>query len=156
MILLLFMYLLALACWLGGMLFFTGITTPVIFKVLPIGDRGKLLAGLFSYYYLLGYIAGSIGLALAIYFAAARMPRLWWSLSALALAVALGLTVYAGAIVRPQVAGLRSVVEEQNPDPARRAEFDRLHKLSVMLNVGVMVLNLTALMTTATALAPNG
>ena len=47
---------------------------------------------------------------------------------------------------------IRSVVEEQNPDPARRAEFDRLHKLSVMLNVGVMVLNLTALLTTATAL----
>jgi uncharacterized membrane protein len=156
MAILLFLYLLAMVCWLGGMLFFTGITTPVVFKLLPLAERGKLLAGLFTYYYLLGYVAGSISVVLAIYFAVARSPRLWWSLSAIALAVALALMVYAGAIVRPQVAALRSVVEEQSPDPARRGEFDRLHKISVILNVGVMVLNLTALLTTATALTPNG
>jgi hypothetical protein len=90
------------------------------------------------------------------YFAIERSPRLWWSLSSLALAVALGLTIYAGAIVRPQVDAVRTVVEEQTPDPARKAEFDRLHRLSVMLNVGVMVLNLAALLTTASALTPNG
>jgi Domain of unknown function (DUF4149) len=156
MAIILFLYLLALVCWLGGMLFFTGITTPVVFKLLPLAEAGKLVAGLFTYYYLLGYVAGPISVALAIYFAIARSPRLWWSLSAGALAVALGLMVYAGAIVRPQVAAIRTVVEEQNPDPARRAEFDRLHRLSVILNVGVMVLNLTALLTTATALTPNG
>jgi uncharacterized membrane protein len=156
MVILLFLYFLALVCWLGGMLFFTGITTPIVFKILPLPEAGKLVAGLFTYYYLLGYVAGPISVALAIYFAAARSPRLWWSLSAVALAVALALMVYAGAIVRPQVAAVRSVVEEPNPDPARRAEFDRLHKLSVMLNVGVMVLNLAALLTTAAALTPNG
>jgi hypothetical protein len=127
-----------------------------VFKLLPLAEAGKLVAGLFTYYYFLGYVAGPISVAVAIYFAIARSPRLWWSLSAGALAVALGLMVYAGAIVRPQVAAIRTVVEEQNPDPARRAEFDRLHRLSVMLNVGVMVLNLTALLTTATALTPNG
>lgn len=156
MTILLFLFLLAMVCWLGGMLFFTGVTTPVVFKLLPLAEAGKLVAGLFTYYYLLGYVAGPISVALAIYFAAAHSPRLWWSLSALALAVALALMVYAGAIVRPQVAAIRTVVEEQNPDPARLAEFHRLHKLSVMLNVGAMVLNLTALLTTATALTPNG
>src|ERR1700686_2004006 len=156
MAIILFLYLLALVCWLGGMLFFTGITTPVAFKLLPLAQAGKLIAGLFTYYYLLGYVASPISVALAIYFAIVRSPRLWWSLSAGALAVALGLMVYAGAILRPQVAAIRTVVEEQNPDPARRAEFDRLHRLSVMLNVGVMVLNLTALLTTAIALTPNG
>lgn len=152
----LFVYLLALVCWLGGMFFFTAIIAPVVFKVLPIADAGKLVAGLFPRYYILGYIAGTVGVVLAIYFAVERPPRLWWSLSALALAVALGLTIYAGAIVRPQVDTIRSVVEEQNPDPARRAEFDRLHRLSVMLNGGVMLLNLAALLATATALTPNG
>ena len=59
-------------------------------------------------------------------------------------------------IVRPQVDAVRTVVEDQNPDPARRAEFDRLHHLSVMLNGGVMLLNLSALLTTVTALTRNG
>ena len=52
--------------------------------------------------------------------------------------------------------GLAQVFEEQHPDLARRAEFDRLHRLSVMLNGGVMVLNLAALLTTAIALTANG
>ena len=152
----LFLYLLALVCWLGGMFFFTVIVAPVVFKLLPLAEGGKLVAGLFPRYYIVGYIAGGISVALAIYFAIERSPRLWWSLSSLALAIALGLTIYAGAIVRPQVDAVRTVVEEQTPDPARKAEFDRLHRLSVMLNVGVMVLNLAALLTTATALTPNG
>jgi hypothetical protein len=140
MVISLFVYLLAIVCWLGGMVFFTAIIAPVVFKLLPIADAGKLVAGLFPRYYI----------------TVERQPKLWWSLSAFALAVALGLTIYAGAIVRPQVDAIRTVVEDQNPDPARKAEFDRLHRLSVMLNGGVMLLNLAALMTTATALTRNG
>jgi hypothetical protein len=156
MLIALFFYLLALVCWLGGMIFFTAIIAPVVFKLLPIADAGKLVAALFPRYYILGYVAGAISVALAIYFVVEHPARLWWSLSALALATALGLTIYAGMIVRPQVDAVRTVVEDQNPDPARRAEFDRLHHLSVMLNGGVMLLNLSALLTTVTALTRNG
>jgi hypothetical protein len=156
MVIALFVYLLALVCWLGGMVFFTAIVAPVVFKVLPIAEAGKLVSGIFPRFYILGYLAGVIGLVLAIYFAVERPPRLWWSLSAVALAAALGLTLYTGVIVRPQVDALRSVVEEQNPDPVRRAEFDRLHHLSVMLSGGVMLLNLVTLFTTAAALTPKG
>lgn len=156
MAILLFFYLLALVCWLGGMIFFTAIIAPVVFTLLPISEAGKLVAGVFPRYYILGYLAGLIAVVLAIYFAIERPPRLWWSLSAIALTVALGCTIYAGMIVRPQVDAVRTVVEDQNPDLARRAEFDRLHRLSVMLNVGVMVLNLSALFTSVKALTPNG
>jgi len=156
MVIALFVYLLALVCWLGGMFFFTAIVAPVVFNLLPLPEAGKFVAGVFPRYYILGYAAGGLGLILAIYFAIERQARLWWSFSALALAVALGLTIYAGAIIRPQVDAVRSMVEDQNPDPARRAEFDRLHHLSVVLNGGVMLLNLAALLTTATALRPNG
>lgn len=156
MVITLFVYLLALACWLGGMVFFTAIIAPVIFKVLPIADAGKVVAGIFPRYYILGYVAGLVAVVLAIYFAIGRAPRLWWSLSAIALAGALALTIYAGAIIRPRVDAIRTVVEEQNPDPARRAEFDRLHRLSVMINGGVLLLNLGALLATAAALTPNG
>jgi hypothetical protein len=72
------------------------------------------------------------------------------------LLIALGLTVYAGAAVRPQADAIRSVTTEVNPDPARRAEFDRLHHLSVMLNGAVMLLNLAALFSSAVALTPRG
>lgn len=148
----LFFYLLALVCWLGGMLSFV-LFTATLFSQLPVADAGKVVGAIFPYYYLTGYAAGAIGLVLAIYFAVGgRGGRAWWICSAILLAGALGLTVYAGAVIRPKIETVRSVAEEANPDPARKAEFDSLHKLSVQLNGGVMVLDLLALLATAAAL----
>ena len=154
MVISLFIYLLCIVCWLGGMVFFSIFTAPVIFSALPIAEAGKVVAGIFPRYYLLGYVAGIIGALLALYMTFSRGPRLWWSLATLALAAALALTFYAGAVIRPQVDSIRAVAEEQTPDPARKAEFDRLHRMSVAINGAVMVLNLLALLSTAAALTP--
>jgi uncharacterized membrane protein len=156
MIAALFIYLLAIVCWLGAIIFFSAIVAPAIFTQLPIAEAGKVIATIFPRYYLFGYIAGFVSLALAILFALARGPRGWWSGAAVALAIALALTLYAGQVVRPRVDAIRTVAEEQNPDPARKAEFDRLHHLSVVLNGAVLVLNLVALASTAAALSRHG
>jgi hypothetical protein len=156
MTLTLFIYLLSIVCWLGGMVFFSLFTAPVIFSVLARADAGRVVEGIFPRYYLLGYVAGAIGLVLAIYFGVVRTGRLWWMLSALVLAVALGLSIYAGAVLRPRIEAIHIAAEEPNPDALRKAEFDRLHRLSVALNGGVMVLNLLALLSSAAALSHNG
>jgi hypothetical protein len=153
MVAVLFVYLLSLVCWLGGMVFFI-VVTQTAFTVLPKVEAGTFLAALFPRYYLFGYICGVIAVILAIFLCVTRMPRTWWAIAALTLAIALGLTIYAGAVVRPRVAAIRTVTEEANPDPVRRAEFDRLHHLSVMLNGAVMLLNLAALLSSAVALTP--
>jgi len=155
MVIALFIYLLCIVCWLGGMLFFSIFTAPVVFSQLPISEAGKVVAGIFPRYYVLGYVAGIISFILALYFTMAHSPRLWWSLAAIALLIALALTFYAGAVVRPKVDAIRTVAEEQNPDAARKAEFQQLHRLSVSLNGAVMVLNVLALLSTAAALSPH-
>jgi len=152
MALTLFLYLLAIVSWLGGMIFFALLTAPAVFTSLPITEAGKVMATLFPRYYLMGYITGVIACLLAIYFTAAHGPRLWWGFASVALVIALGITLYAGVIIRPQVNAIRTVNEEPNPDPVRKAEFDRLHHLSVSLNGVVIVLNLVALASTAAAL----
>jgi Domain of unknown function (DUF4149) len=151
MALTLFIYLLCIVSWLGGMIFFI-ITTPVIFGTLPLPEAGKVLAALFPRYYMLGYIAGTIGFLLALYFTIMHAPRLWWGTASAAVLIALALTLYAGVVIRPRVDAIRTVNEEPNPDPVRKAEFDRLHHLSVNINGGVIVLNLIALASTAAAL----
>ena len=78
MVITLFVYLLCIVCWLGGMIFFSIITAPVIFNVLPIADAGKVVSGIFPRYYLLGYVAGIISTILAIYFTIAHTHRGWW------------------------------------------------------------------------------
>ena len=153
MVAVLFLYLLSLVCWLGAMVFFV-VVTQTAFTALPKVEAGTLLAALFPRYYLFGYISGAIAVILGIFLCATRMPRMWWAIAVLALAIALGLTTYAGAVVRPRVDAIRTVTEEANPDPARRAEFDRLHHLSVMLNGAVILLNLGALLASTVALTP--
>jgi hypothetical protein len=148
----LFLYLVAIACWLGGIVFFSFFTTPAIFGSLPKAEAGLAIRTLFPRYYLLGYVAGTISLLLAIYFTATRDVKIWWGATAVALALALGLTFYAGVVIRPRVNAIRSVAEEANPDPIRRAEFDKLHRLSVVLNGCVLLLNLAAILGTSGAL----
>lgn len=150
----LFLYLLCLALWLGGMVFFSAFVAPILFTRLPEAQAGAVVNAVFPRYYMLGYVAGVIALILAIYFVAARGPRGWWSLAAIALAAALALTVYAGAVVRPRIEVVRPAVEEANPEPARKAEFDRLHHLSVMINGAVLALDLLALAASTAALSP--
>jgi hypothetical protein len=152
----LFVYLLAIVCWLGAIIFFSAFLAPVIFTQLPVAEAGKVVGVIFPRYYVLGYVAGTIALVLSIHFAIARAARGWWSGAAFLLAIALALTLYAGMIVRPGVEAVRSVSEETNTDPARKAEFDRLHHLSVILNGAVLILDLLALASTAGALSSHG
>jgi hypothetical protein len=153
MIILLTIYLLCLALWLGAMVFFSVFVAPIIFTRLTVAQAGAVVSVLFPRYYILGYIVGTIGAVLAVYFAASRGPRGWWSGAAIAMALALALTIYAGLVVRPRVDAIRSVAEDPNPDPAVKAEFDGLHRRSVNVNGAVLILNLAALVATAAALA---
>jgi hypothetical protein len=149
-----FIYLLALVCWLGAIIFFSFFTAPVVFTRLPIAEAGKVVSAIFPRYYALGYVAGIVSLALAVFFTTMRHSRGWWSGATLALAIALAITLYAGMIVRPRVDSIRSVAEQATPDPALKAEFDHLHRLSVILNGAVLLLDLAALIATAGALTP--
>ena len=156
MLIILSVYLIAIACWLGGIVFFSFFTTRIVFASLPRPEAGVAIRALFPQYYMLGYIAGTISLVLAIYITAVRTPRLWWGFTTLTLAIALGLTFYAGTVIRPRVEAIRGVTEEANPDPIRKAEFDKLHRMSVILNGAVLLLNLAAVVGTSGALTARG
>jgi hypothetical protein len=149
-------FLVALACWLGGIVFFSFFTTRIVFGSLPRADAGVAIRALFPQYYMLGYVVGTLSLVLAIYFIATRDQRLWWSATALVLAIALAFTFYAGAVIRPRVEAIRSVTEEANPDPVKKAEFDKLHRMSVILNGAVLILNIAAVVGASGALTARG
>jgi Domain of unknown function (DUF4149) len=156
MIIVLTIYLAALGCWFGGIVFFSFFTAPAVFTVLPRHEAGQLISWIFPRYYMLGYIVGTISLVLAIYFTAVRGPRMWWGGTTVALAIALGITFYAGTVILPRADAIRTVTEDPNPDPARKAEFDRLHRMSVILNGTVLLLNIAAVVGTAGALTRGG
>ena len=144
MILILSIYLAALGCWLGGIVFFSFFTAPAIFTHLPAAEAGQVISAIFPRYYMLGYVAGTASLIPAVYF------------TAVVLAIALGITFYAGTVILPRADAIRTVYEDPNPDAARKAEFDRLHRMSVFLNGAVLLLNLAAIVGTSGALTARG
>src|SRR3984893_9429522 len=152
MIFVLTIYLAALGCWLGGIVFFSFFTAPAVFTVLPRPEAGQLISTIFPRYYMVGSIVGTISLVLAIYFTAVRGPRIWWGGTTVVLAIALGITFYAGTVILPHADALRTVNEDPNPDPVKKAEFDKLHHTSVILNGTVLLLNLAAIVGTSGAL----
>ena len=156
MIVVLTIYLAALGCWFGGIVFFSFFTAPAVFTVLPRPEAGQLISTIFPRYYMLGYVVGTISLVLAIYFTAVRGPRIWWGATTVALAIALGITFYAGTAILPRADAIRTVNEAANPDPAIKAEFDKLHRTSVILNGAVLLLNIAAIVGTAGALTSRG
>ena len=157
MMVLIFIYLLAMVCWLGSVIFFSFFPAPVVFTVLTRPDAGRVVSVIFPRYYILGYLAGGVAFIVAIYLLTAGAgARGWWLASVATIALALGCTIYAGTVVRPRVDAIRGVSEEANPDPATKAEFDHLHHLSVMLNGAVLLLDLVALFGAAAALTPGG
>ena len=156
MILILSIYLAALGCWLGGIVFFSFFTAPEVFTHLPTAEAGQVISAIFPRYYMLGYVAGTVSLILAVYFTAVRDPRMWWGATTVVLAIALGLTLYAGTVILPRADAIRTVIEDPNPDAARKAEFDKLHRMSVILNGTVLLLNLAAIVGTSGALTSRG
>ena len=156
MIVVLTIYLAAIGCWIGGIVFFSFFTAPAVFTVLPRPEAGQLISTIFPRYYMLGYIVGTISLVIAIYFTAVRGPRIWWGATTVVLAIALGITFYAGTVILPRADAIRTVTESANPDPVRKAEFDKLHRMSVILNGTVLILNIAAIVGTSGALIARG
>ena len=128
-------YVLALAAWLGSLLFFSFGVAPVIFQVLGAEAGGKFVRALFPRYYLWGVICLSLALA-SLVCGALAFPELRGSRIAaqeVGLIGSILITLYCGQSLTPAI----NTARDAGPDHASR--FDRLHRRSVQLN-GLMIL----------------
>lgn len=141
-----FLKLFALGTWVGSIIYFVAIVTRGAFAVLTRDQAGLLvgftLAGLHEIGIIAAivYLIASLGLAMSI--KALAKP------AALGVILMLLLTLISQRMVIPRMETLRqqmgSVDSTPTTDP-RRAEFDRLHGMSVDLEAGVLLIGLVAL-----------
>ncbi len=144
-----FVRLLALGTWVGSIIYFVAIVTRGAFAVLTRDQAGALvgftLAGLHE-----------TGIIAAIVFLIATVG-LEMSFKSLARPAAIGvvamllLTLVSQRMVIPRMETLRREmmsVDATPPSDPRRAEFDRLHGMSVDLEAGVLLIGLVALFLT--------
>jgi hypothetical protein len=144
MILLRYLYILALVVWLGGMVVAGGVVAPSVFGVLgewnPVEGRvlaGRVFGEVLQRLYWIGYTMT------AVMFVSLTLHRLLgarpikYGVRAVILAFMLGCTLYADYSVAPQVSTIQARVSGPvsglPADDPIRAEFNRLHGLSNIL-----------------------
>lgn len=137
-----FLELLALVVWVGGIAFFSFIASPSVFGVLGLESGGKVIRAIFDKYYVLGYACGGLGT-----FAAATLaytghghPLITFLFVGMTLVV-----LCMGLVLRPLVLRARAPIgglEAPDADPKSVRAFERLHRLSVSLNVLLLGLGL--------------
>lgn len=143
-------YLLSLVIWIGGIIFFSFVGAPSIFKALPPEYAGKAVAAIFPKYYPLGYISGLIAFA-ALIFSAAKTGQ-WPILKILLILSMVTLTVYSSLVTHPKVRTLKEEIEiatGKTDVVELKKEFDRVHRASVISNVIVLVLGIILIIATA-------
>ncbi len=154
-------YLLALAIWVGEIVFFSFVVAPTVFRTLGTAEAGRIVGAIFPKYYWVGTACGVLAL-IGVTGQWLRGGGWVWTVVGGLLIIMLGATLYAGRVVQPRAAALReamhagsSVIDEHPSKP----EFDRLHRQAVQLNVlvlvcGVIAWGATGLALTATVSAP--
>jgi hypothetical protein len=146
-----FVYLLALAVWVGEVVFFSFGVAPNLFRQLGPAAAGEAVGAVFPAYYAIGMVSAGVALvgALALGRSAAAPGR--WRIAALALALGLVATVWAGMVVQPRARRARppAVAGELAP-PSE--EFRRAHNLAVGLNLVALLGGLAGLAFSSSAL----
>lgn len=128
-------YVLAMAALVGGIVFFTFVVAPVVFRVLGAEAGGRFVRALFPRYYVWNAILGAVALpsfvAGPLCFPEYRGPSVGVQ-SAVLLAIIL-VMLYGGNSLVPRINRAR----DEGPSASDR--FDRLHRRSVLLNAAAMV-----------------
>jgi len=136
-----------LGTWVGSIIYLSFVVAPGVFGTLANRDQAGAVVGLvLGRLHYLGVIAAVIylvaGLGLGRSFKALVQP------AALCVILMLVLTMVSQRVVTPRLAGLRTgmgSVDATPRDNPLRVEFDKLHRVSVQLEVATLVAGIAAL-----------
>ena len=146
-----FIHLLSLVSWLGAIIFFSFVAAPAIFRKLDRATAGEVVGVIFPGYYMMGYICGGLA-TITLFLGAEQVSVGKW--------VALGLmifcTVIARAVINPKAKVLKEAMKESTAGKEKEdleAQFKKYHRISVQLNVVVLLAGLYLLWLTASNLS---
>jgi len=137
-------FLLSLVVWVGGIFFFSIAAAPSIFKVLPRELAGDVVADIFPKFYFIAYICGLLILTtIFIRKYLFESTERFINLSLILVIVMLGLSVFAGEILRPQVSEIKKEIRTVESGSEEYMKLDSrfkvIHFKSVICNIVVFI-----------------
>jgi hypothetical protein len=146
-----FLQFFSLGAWVGGILFFGAILAPAAFTLFSSSQAGNLVNLTLGRLHLAGMVCGVIFLLATA--AGARDPAALLRPAPLLVLLMIALTFVSQYWVSGNMAALRAQaggpLEALPAGDALRASFDRLHRISVRLEGGVLLAGLAALLLTS-------
>lgn len=138
-----FLHLLSLVVWIGGMIFFSFMAAPSIFKILSRDKAGDVVGDIFPKYWLMGYLCSVIALLsiLILSFQVKSYPIVKISL----LVLLCGLTFYSGLAVGTKARKVKArirTIEDPTQKEILKAQFASLHRRSTILNSIILILGI--------------
>jgi uncharacterized membrane protein len=138
-----------LSLWVGGMVLFTFVVTPVIFKSYPRDQAGEIVGRLFPGYFL--YNLDLAALVLVLFFLVANyQSRLAYLISLACVVTALLINLFIVFKLHPDAVRVKQQVtsfERESPDSPARTAFRRLHGISAVLNLVLLAEGIVLLVT---------
>jgi len=144
-----YVFLLSWALWIGAIVFFLFVVAPTAFRTLEVEHAGKFIRTVFPRYYLVGLVCALFGLMSGGLLIAMRFWPLKGGSTVLVLLFGMMVMVlWARQRLVPRMNSLRDEAHEarEKEDEDAREEvlvrWQRLHRLSVRLNLLVLLLGL--------------
>jgi hypothetical protein len=143
-------YSIALASWVGSILFFSFGVAPVIFRVLGKESGGQFVRALFPRYYAWGVVGGAVALPafLGVPLAFPEYKGPWVGIQAGLILAGILIFLYCGNSLTPAINAAR----DEGQEGADR--FNRLHRRSVRWNAVALVLGIVLLVAHAARRPP--
>ena len=151
-----FLQFFSLGTWVGSILFFSAVVAPAAFTLFSSEQAGNLVNLTLGRLHLAGMVCGVIYLIVTA--AAARTPAALLRPAPLLVVVMIVLTFISQFWVTGNIEALRAQaggsLQGLAEGSALRTSFDRLHQLSVRLEVGVLLAGIAALVLNSRPPAP--
>jgi lysylphosphatidylglycerol synthetase-like protein (DUF2156 family) len=145
-----FLQFLALGTWIGGIIFLSFVEAPGVFGILPnLDEAGRVVGYSLTRLHDIGIAAAIVYLLAG--FAAGRARKWLTAPVAILVLVMLALTLASQCGVRPRMDRLQAQMGSVQATPAGnplRAEFEKLHQVSVGLEGGTLLIGVVALFLT--------
>ena len=153
-----FFMLLALAIWIGGIIFFAAVVAPTLFKVLPTHQlAGAVVSRSLGILHWMGIVCAVVFLITSMLHSySARGAAHPFAPRHLLVYIMLALTVISQFVVSAKLLAMRTAMGEIDLvpiDDARRIAFNQLHAWSTRLESAVLVLGLIVLFLVARRLS---
>lgn len=135
------LYNFILALWVGGIVIFTFLATPVIFQSFGKDTAGAVVGKLFPYYFPYNLVLSVVALAVFLAFIGIK-GKVRNKIAIILLTIAVLINLYVTFKLHPDIVSVKQQIktfETQSDESPARNHFRKLHGISATLNILLLI-----------------